>query len=572
MSEVDTDDQSASQLRQRMRGYFEAQVETICAWQNDDGSFGPQRQLNDQYAFAPLALLYSLPDSRYHQSPELLAVIQRGMDHLLNSLDEQGRIEFFGHDGISHGWVYYEWVTFYWQETLELLCETTDPSWQERHKDALELVLDGHFQKLKQGWDHHDRAFKKDSDVANLFVWNALLMYRSGELWQRPEWRELGETVMHAAIAAQQPEGWWYESGPVNIYSMVTAQAVSVYYELSGDSNALEAVKRALEYHTAFSYPDGTAIETVDGRMPYHQNVAMMLPPTFSRFKEGVRYLNRIVDHLPDSLERLQGISMMTSTLGYLSDTPEESTIESRQFDAPCQVLPGLPAAVIRPHDFCISACGYQTVAHPSNWRLDRQNLISIWHKKTGLIVGGGNSKLQPAFSCFNVNDRSGQIFYLHHQPKIQADDNSINLTMRYGPVPVSIAIKVTAPDRVRLTFACASWGSETDAPWHVEAHLILRGKVGERLQGEHNQPILDDQAIWWTAEEQGNRLKHHGWALGLPESEQLNVQWPVRPFNPYRPDRKSTLEQSALIVNVPLWADAPQAIFDIKIGDEAQV
>ena len=60
-------------------------------------------------------------------------------------------------------------------------------------------------------------------------------------------------------------------------------------------------------------------------------------------------------------------------------------------------------AATLRQGPWFICLSAYTAPLDRSRWHQDRQNLVSIWHEKVGLILGGGNTKLQPAWSNFTV-------------------------------------------------------------------------------------------------------------------------------------------------------------------------
>src|SRR5699024_9709130 len=149
-------------------------------------------------------------------------------------------------------------------------------------------------------------------------------------------------------------------------------------------------------------------------------------------------------------------------------------------------------------------------------------------------------------------NDRRGQVHYLHSDADIKLDDSKIILSMRYGAIPVSIEMQTTDKNSACLVFACEDHQALEDSASHVEAHLILRPAVGKLIKGDNKQQVLDESSLWWTSEEFGRNISHNDWTLGLPDKPRANIQWPVRPFNPYRPDRKSSLEQAAIIVTVP--------------------
>jgi len=48
-----------------------------------------------------------------------------------------------------------------------------------------------------------------------------------------------------------------------------------------------------------------------------------------------------------------------------------------------------------------------------SRWIQDRQNFVSVYHDKAGLILGGGNTKMQPLWSNFTLGD----VNLLRHRP-----------------------------------------------------------------------------------------------------------------------------------------------------------
>jgi hypothetical protein len=51
----------------------------------------------------------------------------------------------------------------------------------------------------------------------------------------------------------------------------------------------------------------------------------------------------------------------------------------------------------------CLSAI---TTPVPLNrWGQDRQNFLSLYHDRAGLVIGGGDTKLQPLWSSFTVGD-----------------------------------------------------------------------------------------------------------------------------------------------------------------------
>ncbi len=103
-----------------------------------------------------------------------------------------------------------------------------------------------------------------------------------------------------------------------------------------------------------------------------------------------------------------------------------------------------------RPWFFCLSAF---VVEIPQNrWGQDRQNFVSVFHDRTGLIVGGGNTKLQPLWSTFTVGDSS----LLAHTPGDEHPDFSPREGLIHAPEGASYR---TGEDASGLTL---KYGEET--------------------------------------------------------------------------------------------------------------
>src|SRR5690606_30685604 len=67
--------------------------------------------------------------------------------------------------------------------------------------------------------------------------------------------------------------------------------------------------------------------------------------------------------------------------------------------------LMGGDALIAREDPWIVSLSAYCCERTPNRFIQDRQNLISIYHRDAGLIIGGGNTKLQPFWSTLTVGD-----------------------------------------------------------------------------------------------------------------------------------------------------------------------
>ncbi len=554
-------------LKATLANYIDQRVSDLLAMHNPDGTFGAYPYTNAQYPFYTMAFaLKKLPKSRWNNSAQLQAVLIQTLEHFYNLLDNNGETEFYGHAGLSWGKTLAgDWPVFCWQETLRMLESDLPPDMFSRHREKLCTVIAIHFDQTNAAMTASPDPFK--TQVHNLFVWRALMLYRAGVLWQNEAWESLGIDILGKAIHAQNPEGWWSEGGPTVGYNLVTATAISFYCEWSGDQDALNAMEKAARFHDAFAYPDGTRIETIDGRMRYDPHVMLYIPPTFSRFPEGQAYLERNFRALSKEkafeVSDIQGFSFLGFIYEHLTDTPQPDTIRNDTL----RLMPTLHSAVMRQGDWCCTLCGFENITHMGGFRLERQNLLSVWHAKTGLILGGGHSNFQPEFSSFNVTDRKGILHYLHAAPQIKVHDNEIELTMTYGGLPVTLSMQIVDEHRVKVCYRIEDFTADVYSRFMVRTNLIVVGKADGSIQHGKQRENLDKQNVLWTEEDFEDGIEHNGWKLRIPKrKESAMVKWPVYPYNSYRMDRKSSRESAKIIVSAQLLPTEPVIEYEIEI------
>jgi len=548
--------------------YINRQTSDLIAMQNPDGSFGAYPYSNAQYPFYTMAFaLKKLPGSIWHGSTQLQAALIRTLEHYYDLVDDDGQTEFYGMAGLKWGKsLAGGWPVFCWQETLKMLAPDLPPDLFSRHREKILKIIACHFATTNQNIAADSGLFK--TDVHNLFIWQMLLLYRAGILWQNGVWTSLGTDVLRKAVRAQNQDGWWSEGGPTVGYNLVTTTAVSLYGEWSKDKDALIAMEKAAKYHDTFAYPDGTKIETIDGRMRYHPEVMTYIPPSFSRFAEGRAYLERVLQALSKKhsfdIPDIQGFSFLGFTYEHLTDTPLPDIAQK----ATVSVLPALHSAVARQGGWCCVLCGYENQTQMGGFRLERQNLLSIWHEKTGLIAGGGHANYQPEFSSFNVIDRKGILYYLHTSPQIQAKEQEMTLTLSYGGLPLNIFVRLINDRRAMIRYSVESFTDEIFSRYAVRANLVLIGRPGSPIRCEKFNAKLDEKSLLWTEEDFGNGIEHNRWRLRIPQrkNESVAVKWPFYPYNSYRKDRKSELKTAAIIASAQLFPDEPAIEYEIEI------
>jgi hypothetical protein len=379
---------------------------------------------------------------------------------------------------------------------------------------------------------------------------------------------------MAQVVAAQDSAGFWSENyGPVVSYNFVYVEALGIYYSASGDESVLPALERAARYHANFTYPDGNRVETIDERNPYHHGI-LLGNQGFCFTPEGRGYLARQWELL-----RRAGKPISSDGLaGFLTDGQEGSTAPTAADEGDRTFrLPGGKALIHRKGPWFVCLSAYHCPIPGSRWLQDRQNLVSVFHDRYGLILGGGNTKLQPLWSNFTVGDASllkhvpgdeqpdfkpkGPLFHVPSAAGIKKTDPP-GLGLVYGEEKCSIEVEPVDDSRLRIRLRATS---KSGLP--VAAHLTLMPHIGLPIRTEHTpERILGDEGFCLTSDEAGGWIAHGGWKLSLPEGS--SVTWPVLPHNPYRKDGSATPAEGRIVVSIPFSQNVAEHVITLSITD----
>jgi len=383
-------------------------------------------------------------------------------------------------------------------------------------------------------------------------------LYCAGRVFGREDWTAQAWDFMGEVVEAQSLHGWWSEHfGPVVSYNFVYSDALGVYYRMSGDERVLEALARAARYHANYIYPDGSTVETVDERNPYHGGVHLG-NPGFSHTPAGRGYLaQQHALHLKAGARF--DADYAAGLLLYGGEGPMEETAAGRDRHV---YRMGDQAAIVRRRPWFLSLSAFVCEPPDNRWIQDRQNLVSVFHDRVGLIVGGGNTKLQPLWSTFTVGDVS----LLRHTPGnaepdfhpgesllhvpdcavLRSDEDAPGLTLHYGQEVCSIVLAAQSGDE--LTLICEAT-ARSGMP--VEAHLTLMPHLDCPLRVASGAQIrLGEEPFDLAGSEDVGWIEHAGWRLSLPRG--ARVVWPALPHNPYRKGGEATVEEARLVVALP--------------------
>jgi hypothetical protein len=522
--------------------------------------------VQDQHPMYPLAVAWAIKidgvENPYHHDSAVLEAIMSAGDALIADQDAKGMWEFRKKDGSTWGQIYMPWTYSRWIRTFDLVKDAMPSERRAKWEKALLLGFEGIYQT------------EPKKPMQNIPVHNCMGLYLASKIFDKPQWQKAAVDYLHACVKAQHPDGYWTEhKGPVVMYNGVYVDALGAYYGMSGDKVVLDALDRSAKFHAAMTYPDGRAVETVDERNPYHENIAgINLGFCFS--PEGRAYIKRQTALLAPHLNgQPVGPEVAANFIRY----GEEGEL-APPLKAGDVYLSGDKQVMTRragPWFLCMTS--YTAELDPRRWIQDRQNLLSLYHDDTSLILGGGNTKLQPLWSTFTVGDVSllkhkagdeNPRFIpppgLKHTPSsalLHVDDNTLDLD--YGGTTCSVAVDLADAKCAKLTYALHSPTTRS-----VAAHVQLIPKLkGKWATASGKGGTLSNDAIDFKAGEAGEWFAHRGFRINIPKD--ATITWPALPHNPYAKDGKPEVRDGRIVITLPFSADVTRQEITVQL-DEA--
>ncbi|NLF18230.1 MAG: hypothetical protein GX595_13415 [Lentisphaerae bacterium] len=547
-----------------------AGIEPILKTQDEaTGRFGSQPWIcNDQNVLMPLAAAWAIehPDNPWHHDARLLKAIAAGGRALVEDQDATGRWIFRKKDNSTWGMIHMPWTYSRWIRAYVLVREALEPADRETWERGLRLGFTG----IRKYMDGH---------VHNIPCHHAMGLYIAGQALGEPEWCAAAKAFMGKVVAKQDPGGFWSENfGPVIGYNEVYVDALGAYYHASQDDSVLEALRHSAQFHAAVLWPDGSAAPCFDERQIYHRGIRLG-SVGFTFTPEGRGYLlQQLGKHLAAGgkvgaewaasmlLYGGQGDSIAPAAAG------DEATVWIGNRDGLIQRR--------KPWQWAFSA--YVCPPPKSRWIQDRHNLVDIFHDRLGLVIGGGNTKLQPWWSTFT----RGVCSLLQHRPgdenpdfrpaidltwvpeaaRLEDSAGTTRLALTCGGQPCSVQTAVSGDGDLALIY-------EAPAGQGIEAHVpfLNRGRRLTTAAGEVVRLGEDDLVI--PSERLGGGFDYAGLRVGLPAGASL--RWPARQHDPYKKDGSSGLGAAKLVAVLPFTTQSrcevtlhvtPEEVFNGKV------
>ena len=518
------------------------------AFHADTGKFGSKPWIcSDQNRIYPLAAAWALehPDNPWFHNPKVLEAIAKGGEALVDEMDKNGKWTFRKKDNSTWGQIHMPWTYSRWVRAYHLVRDALPAASRAKWEKGLLLGFKG------------IRRYANSHHVHNIPTHHAMGLYIAGECFGNNDWKQAAKGYMARVVKKQNPVGYWSEHfGPVVGYNRVYVEALGVYYHFSRDPAVLPALQRSARFHASVLWPDGSAVACIDERVAYRKRVDVG-NVGFAWTPEGRGFLLKQVGLHSKGGERLVGGDYAATMLLYGSTGDAIAPATDR--DHGTVALGNNDAVIRRDKPWTLAFSGYACKPIKNRWIQDRHGLIDVFHDTLGLVVGGGNTKLQPYWSTFTVGDptllshKKGET-HPNFVPKIDLlwtpdkatianapDATTMNLT--YGAAACRVSAQARADGTLALTYhAPKGQRVEAHVPLYHRAHS-LRTANGQKIRLTNDNLLL-------TSKQVGGHFIYKGLKVTMPKGASL--RWPTRQHNPYKRDGSASLAASKLVLVLP--------------------
>jgi hypothetical protein len=187
-------------------------------------------------------------------------------------------------------------------------------------------------------------------------------------------------------------------------------------------------------------------------------------------------------------------------------------------------------------------------------WIQDRQNFVSVFHDGPGVIVGGGNTKLQPRWSNFTLGDTRLLALKpgdedpnfippagLQHVPTEAhlLPNGQLGVVLMYDQVRAEIALNIINAQRLEYTVSCDP---------SLAAHFTILPHLGKSVAAAAgDMSTLSATPFEWHP---GAWFDHAGVRFLLPAD--VVARWPLLPHNPYTKDGHAEIGEGRIVLDFP--------------------
>ena len=514
-------------------------------------------------------------DNPYFGNEELLRKSLLSWDYYISLMNENGQSPLITFDQF---WEYFydEWGVLHLINTVELLKENIEEAKLLVYREKIDKAILGILGDIKKDYENTEFIENvKKHEVANHFLWRITCVYRYAMLKNDSALMKYCLNIVHFVCENQLPFGTWLEGGSLVVkYSHTTLGALGqlLAYTNNSDKILYDAVVKNMEYLLKCYYCNTEAIGCFDGR---NQDEVFFeftfLCPSVLDHKAGVRYNSRhILSKYTDPTE----LYIKHQTLGYYVDSflsmtenvelvteDEVKQDEVIYIDKMDKIIPSYSDNLINTlkickNDFIVPVCILKNRSINKRWILQRQNLFSIYHKKSKLIIGGGNSIGSYEFSPFNIIS-NGQIHYLHDSARLISDNK---LEVIYDGVECTIEINILNSEEIVVEYTVNKLKELDKCFVNIPLFLQYITKISTPYK------TIDVKSLEYHSEHLDSNDKIDTDFVSISLDKESIITYPVYLFNSYMQLQKESPEKACAVQRCQLDNSCNKVKIYIKV------
>ena len=519
-----------------------AGVKNAIGWQSDDGRYNRSAQdknqpvqdllATTQMAIYPVAFLYANkhPLNPYYNNEQTLKSVLAEGDYLA------------AYKPVSF-WPLSDWILHSWLSAMEQLGDKLDPERRARWSAAIEHWIKYYVEYLEMSRGKRLFTAVQLGTSPNHYSYYLASVMKAGEVLGHPQWRDMAREQFANLVRSQNPDGFWAEhDGPVNRYSWMTMQGVGLYYEMTRDPEAIEAIRRGKDFLLGFTYPDGSAVSVIDERNRYAPGLSATHGLLgLGHIADGRRFCRLTAEKMAAGADDEEGYGLSMESLSNLADAyhywepgPEAAVPwDSENYD---RVLVS-GARLMRRGDWVVTLSGIISPPWEGNqYFLDRYTYLEVWNRRTGLVIGGGLTKGQPQIATLLMQPSNGGDYFWPRESRIVADGDSMTLELSLDHFRAKLITRILNNDELVLHVHFIETSPPILWPNRYECNLQLQVKAGQQLTMADGEHVLgrEKATIWEPAV--GGKVETDKWVLEVPAGRS-SFRFPFMPYFNYDVD-----------------------------------
>ena len=540
------------------------QIPQVLARYNADGFIKPidpnEHMLSASQFIYPMAYFYKTKFSGnpYFGDESILHKIIAMGDFVAIRTRRDGKVQT-GRKGFDGGYLAQRTLIF-WLEAFALIKRELAAAQRRRWEAAMKRTLQGLADKLAGFMSQarfHSQSFYTGPNHVSLY---AAALYTGAMAFKHRPWQKLALKFAERFAESQNPEGYWPEhGGPVTNYNSVALAGMERINFLNPHPVLQETIRRAFDYHERTTYPDFTPVALIDRRMRYKRPPFLWGFTGFTQWPRGRAFLRGLVRARIRCDQPFSGeecARWMECFVHYhRGPVPRYSPWRGTRYL-------GSHACFIRDRGWQVNFNVNPVVVSPNQiFALDYQNVVSLWHQRTGLIVEGSQGKRRPQHGNFLFPGSkkpgimyTGTIGTLCTPPYVEA--------MHSNHIDVRVEADVKSASTMTLT-AIEVGRQKTDA---ARFNLPLCVGVGRMIHVGKRSYELSKNNLAVHVPRGGDVTLFDG-RLTMRCDKGGQLYFPCRPWNRYSIDNKSGMEAAFLRFEMPMTGKPKSARVTFRIS-----